>query len=230
MNTFKDLQPTQSVITVADILAWGACYNPVARGLCAEDWSGTVVDVLRAEQIPVADLFWLVLRTELIAERTLHEFALWCAEQASALVSNLEPRSLAALEAKRQWLRGEITEQELSVARTAAECAAWDATRDSAEYAAASAVQDTARDTALAAAEYAARTAARTAAECTPGAPRDAAENAAECAAWDAARSAVQVSVRDTAWVVAWGAARNTARAAQVRQLLSMLETAAPSS
>jgi hypothetical protein len=91
----------------------------------------------------------------------LHEFACWCAEGALRLVKNPDPRSVAAIAAKRAWLRGEITEKELAAARAAAwaaaEAAAW------------------------AAAEAAARAAAWTAAEA-------AARAAARAAAWAAAR------------------------------------------
>ena len=49
----------------------------------------------------------------------LHEFACDCAEGALKIAEVEDPRSWAALEAKRRWLRGEITDEELD--------AAWDA-------------------------------------------------------------------------------------------------------
>jgi hypothetical protein len=70
------------------------------------------------------------------ATNVLHEFACWCAEQ--ALLQEREagrepdPRSWAAIEAKRKWLRGEITDSELAAAREAA----WAATRAAAREAA----------------------------------------------------------------------------------------------
>jgi len=66
------------------------------------------------------------------ATTVLYEFACWCAEQ--ALLREREarrepdPRSWAAVEAKRQWVRGEITTEELAVAGAAAGDAASDAT------------------------------------------------------------------------------------------------------
>lgn len=57
------------------------------------------------------------------AANTLHEFACWCAERALKQVKNPDPRSVAAIEAKRKWLRGEINDAELDAARDAA----WDA-------------------------------------------------------------------------------------------------------
>ena len=53
------------------------------------------------------------------ATNTLHEFACWCAERALKAVENPDPRSIAAIEAKRKWLRGEIADDELSAACSA---------------------------------------------------------------------------------------------------------------
>ena len=67
------------------------------------------------------------------ATNTLHEFACRCAEDALALIKNPDPRTIAAIEAKRKWVRGEITDQDLAAARNAtwdawaAWAAAWDA-------------------------------------------------------------------------------------------------------
>src|SRR5690606_26484179 len=77
------------------------------------------------------------------ATRILHEFACWCAERALRLVDDPDPRSLAAIEAKRKWLRGEIMDAELGAAgaaawdaaMAAAWDAAWDAAMDAARYA-----------------------------------------------------------------------------------------------
>ena len=70
----------------------------------------------------------------------LHEFACYCAEWAlkNERDAGREPdsRSWAAIEAKRAWLRGEITDDELAAARAAAWAAARYAARDAAWYAA----------------------------------------------------------------------------------------------
>ena len=58
----------------------------------------------------------------------LHEFACWCAERAMSRLRNPDPRSIAAINAKRKWMRGEITDAELAAARDAA----WGAARDAA--------------------------------------------------------------------------------------------------
>ena len=59
------------------------------------------------------------------ATNVLHEMACLCAEQALASIPNPDPRSIAAIKAKRAWVRGEITDVELTAARDAA----WDAAR-----------------------------------------------------------------------------------------------------
>ncbi len=64
-------------------------------------------------------VLWMLDATEL-----LHEFACQCAENALALIDNPDPRSVAAIEAKRRWLNGEITDEELADTWTAAWTAA----------------------------------------------------------------------------------------------------------
>jgi hypothetical protein len=93
------------------------------------------------------------------ATNILHEFACGCAEDALALVAQPDARSVEAIAAKRKWLRGEITDEELDAARAAAldaaRAAAWDAAMDAASAAALAAAWD-----ASAAARAAARDAA----------------------------------------------------------------------
>ena len=69
--------------------------------------------------------------------RLLHEFACDVAESALAKAKNRDPRSVAAIKAKRDWLAGKITDEELEAARSAARSAALSA--ESAESAARSA-------------------------------------------------------------------------------------------
>jgi len=96
------------------------------------------------------------------ATRILHEFACQCAEDALALVARPDARIVEAIEAKRKWLDGKITDEELD--------SAWDAARDAARDAKAAALA------AWAAAQTAARAAARAAAWAVAGAvARDAA-------------------------------------------------------
>ena len=97
----------------------------------------------------------------------LHEFACWCAERALRRAKVTDKRCWGAIEAKRAWLRGEISSSELDAARAAA--------------------MDAARAAASAAAWVAARAAAWAAAWVAAWA---AAWAAALDAAWDAERKA----------------------------------------
>ncbi|MDD5512099.1 MAG: hypothetical protein PHI12_15040 [Dehalococcoidales bacterium] len=161
-----------AIKTYDDIMALEPCYDPAEVGYCTHEWRGTALDVLRAENIPAKDRLWLVLNDGWVPDRTLHEFAIWCAEQALALIETPDPRSLRALEIKRAWLDGMATDDELAAAEAAAEAAARDAARD------------------------AAWAAARAAAE---AAARDAARDVARDAAWAAARAAAEAAARDAA-------------------------------
>ena len=82
----------------------------------------------------------LLVQTD--ATNLLHEFACWCAERAlqQEREAGREPdaRSWAAIEAKRQWLRGDITDSELVAAAAAAAAAAgaeWSAAAAAARWA-----------------------------------------------------------------------------------------------
>ena len=164
-------------ITYEEFLEFDPCYlrnrekkalmDSIARR--KERW--TALDILGLEEIPDEDKLWCVLREELIDEQTLHELACVCAERALSRVENPDPRSVAAIAAKRAWMRGEITDKELDVARDAA----WGAARAAARAAA--------RGAAWNAASAAAWAAARAAASAAAWA-------AARAAAWDAALDA----------------------------------------
>ena len=122
------------------------------------------------------------------ATDTLHEMACWSAERTLELIKNPDPRSVAAIAAKRAWVRGEITDKKLDAARDAA----WDAAWVSAWVSTWDAARIAARD--------AAKIAAR------EGAARVAARGAARVAAWDAARVAARVAAGVAAGGAAWDA------------------------
>ena len=172
-------------ITYEEFLDFDPCYldDPKEKALMdsiakrQERW--TALDILELKEIPDEDKLWAVLREELIDSKMLHKFACACAERALSRVENPDPRSIAAIAAKRAWLRGEITDAELKLA----EGAAMDATS--------AAAWDTAWDAACEAAWDAARDTADTA---------DAASAAASAAAWAAAMDAASAAER--AWQV----------------------------
>ncbi len=118
-----------------------------------ERWTAMDILGLPESEVSAEDKIWAVTKTEIIEEEKLHEFACRCAEDVLKLVKDPDPRSVAAIEAKRKWLKGEITDEELDAARDAA----WAAARDAAWAAAWAA----ARDAAWAAAKAAAWAATR---------------------------------------------------------------------
>ena len=144
-------------VTLEEVKSWKPCWlKDEARaakleeiGRRKERWTALDVLDLPEDEVNVDDKFWVVLRPELVPEPILHEFACRCAEEGLKLVDSPDPRSVAAVEAKRKWLKGEITDSELAAARDAAWAAAdaawaaWaaadaarDATYDAAYYAA----------------------------------------------------------------------------------------------
>lgn len=64
------------LITAEMIRGWGR--NDATTSMIADDWTGTVLDILDSE-IGAEDKEWLVLREELLPKWLLLEFARWCA-------------------------------------------------------------------------------------------------------------------------------------------------------
>ena len=149
-------------VTPEQFKEFGPCWLETAAGrqryarvaAMRDEWSA--LDVLALDGVSNEDKLWAVLREEFIDAPVLHEYACRCAEYALTFVREPDSRSIAAIEAKRKWLRGEISNDDL----TAARAAAWDAACDAARAAARAAARDAACDAARAAARAAARDAA----------------------------------------------------------------------
>ena len=168
-------------VTPEQFKEFGPCWLETAAGrqryarvaAMRDEWSA--LDVLALDGVSNKDKLWAVLREEFIDAPVLHEYACRCAEYALTFVREPDSRSIAAIEAKRKWLRGEISNDDLTAARAAADAAA-DAARAAADAARAAADAADAADAAAWAAADAARAAAWAAAD------------AARAAAWAAAR------------------------------------------
>ena len=134
------------------------------------------------------------------ATRILHEFACQCAEGALALVEQPDARSVAGIKAKRAWLDGKITDEELDAAWTAS----WAAAQDAA---------------------WGARAAALSALVAARAVEQDAVP-AARSASWDArdaaARAASEAAAQDATWAASL-AARDAARDKQNERLTEMV-------
>lgn len=197
-------------VTVEQFRKFGPCWLETAEGrgkfarIAAIRNKWTALDVLNLPDVSVQDKFWSVLREEFIDAPILHEFACRCAEYALSFVESPDPRSIAAIEAKRKWLRGEITDVELDVARGEAR----DAAHDAAMYAARIAARVAAQDVAWVIARVIAQ---------------DAAWAAARNVVWSAANDAA-LDIACAAWVAASRAARDAAREHEVEILRELLE------
>ena len=141
-------------VTVEQFKRFGPCWLETREGrerfakvaALHDEW--TVYDVLALPDVSAKDKLWSVLREEFIDAPVLHEYECIRAEYMLSLIDNPDPRSVAAIEAKRKWLRGEIDNSALDAACDAA----WDAARDAARSAARAAARDAARAAAWAAA------------------------------------------------------------------------------
>ena len=120
-------------VSYEEFLKFNPCWLETAEGRKKleqigrrkKEWTALDVLDLSEEEVSSEDKLWVVLWEEFIEPEILYEFGCRCAEEALKLVENPDPRSMAAIEAKRRWLRGEIGDQELKEARDAAQDAAW---------------------------------------------------------------------------------------------------------
>ncbi len=166
-------------ITVDEFISFGPCWlkDEASRrkikhyAAIKNEWSA--LDILELEGVDADEKLWLVLRPELLSDTIIREFSCWCGENALSIIPDPDQRSIDGIIAKRKWLRGEISDEELEVARVAAR----EAAGVTAGVTAGAAAREAAGDAAGAAAGAAAREAAWDAWD-----------------AWDAAR-AMQVSM-----------------------------------
>lgn len=141
-----------------------------------EKFNGTVLDFLNLKGVSIENKLCVILTEEIIPENDLHELACKFAESVLHLFEKEYPtdkRPRLAIDAKRKYIKGEITKHDLDAAWDAAWAAAWAVTWDDALDARAAAW-----DAAWAATWAAAWDA------------RDAAWDSAKAAAWAAARTA----------------------------------------
>ena len=166
-------------LTVDDIMGWVKCSDWTldrVKKKFGDRKSVTPLQLARARGIESEDKLWILLRPEIIPEKELHLLGCDIAESVLHIFEAKYPgdkRPRKAIEAKRLWVTGKISDEKLAATRAAAWAAAWPAARDAA------------RD-------------ARDAARAAAGAAWPAAWDAARDAAW-AARAAAGDAARDAA-------------------------------
>lgn len=123
-------------LTWSDFAEHGTCYDPQEK---YGDWSGTILDLLRRDDIPAKDRIWAFTRKGIVDERTQRLFACKCVRDTplddGRKVWDLltDDRSRNAVEIAERFANGEATLEELN--------AAWDAARAAGDAAWASQVQ-----------------------------------------------------------------------------------------
>jgi hypothetical protein len=128
-------------LTWSDFDQHNPCYSPAEK---YGEWSGTILDLLRREDIPAEDRIWAATRNGIVDDKTLRLFACRCAREVWHLLT--DERSRNGVQVAERYAVGEATAEELDAAWAAARAAAraaWDATR--AARAAACAAWDAAR-------------------------------------------------------------------------------------
>ena len=104
-------------------------------------------------------VIWIATRYGVLNDRDLRLFAVYCAR--SCQKPNADPRLIAAIDCAERFAKGEVTNEELSAAESAAESAAWSVAESAAW-------------------------SARSAAESAAWSARSVAESAARSVAWSA--------------------------------------------
>lgn len=130
------------IFTYSDIESWRPCYSP--DRYLQKDWVGTALDILDKKEIPFQDRLWVIARTELVSEKLMRLFAVWCARQVQHLMK--DERSINAIDVAEKFANGLATKEDLAAARDVARDVAWDAARASARDAARASARDVAWD------------------------------------------------------------------------------------
>jgi len=168
-------------ITVEEIMKLKPCSDYPEEKV--KDLIGEGKTPLEILDLPISksDKFWLLLRSDYIPEKRLHLLACNFAQEVAHM--NSDPSVQAAIDAKRLWIDGKITDEELKKVSDAA----WFTAVRAAPWAAAKAAADAAYAASWDAdADWAAWAAARAAARAASWAAWDAARAAARAASWAA--------------------------------------------
>ncbi len=104
-------------ITIDQILEWKPCDPYRDRDylyalMCGESF--TSLEIAHFEKVPIKDRIWTLLHEEVIPGEKL--YLLGCDFAEHVLHYSDDKRSINAIEARRKWVRGEITDRQLKIA------------------------------------------------------------------------------------------------------------------
>ena len=132
-------------VTIEQVIAWQPCgydddddgenYTPQRIEMLFDGRESLTARDIAALDIPKRDVIWALLHKEFVTERQMHILACDFAESIVHLCGD-DPRPRAAIDAKRAWMRGDISDAELAAAWAAARAAASAAARAAASVAA----------------------------------------------------------------------------------------------
>lgn len=103
--------------TIKDIRDLQPCYDP--RVYLPNDWSGTALDILQHEHIPMMDKVWVVRNW--VGDRVNRLFAVWCARYALLSRPDLKHRLSRLVDVAEAYANGEASEESLSAAGSLAD-------------------------------------------------------------------------------------------------------------
>jgi hypothetical protein len=81
-----------------------------------DEWQGTVVDVLRADQVPPMYRIWFAVQPEVLNPQMARLFAVWCARQALGMIENPDSISVMACNVAEKYAKGESPQNALATA------------------------------------------------------------------------------------------------------------------
>ena len=111
--------------TIDDVRKWSPCYPP--ERYLSEGVEYTVLSILDDDRIPFQDRLWCICRPDLLSDKLMRLFAVWCAKQVQLMT---DERSIAAIDVAERFANGEATQEELADAWDAAWAAARAAERE----------------------------------------------------------------------------------------------------
>jgi len=116
-------------VTVKQIMSFYPCENyteerieNLRKKVCGRRKRITKQDIINAP-IPIQDRLWVLLRKEFFTDMQLHQIAIWCWEKIAKpiwekyLPEDKSPHEM--IQMKKMWLKGKVTDEQLSNARFA---------------------------------------------------------------------------------------------------------------